>query len=485
MEKILKNKTRLICAVITAVFLLLFLLICRWTPAAGDDWVYASAGRWNSPFERAWSFYFTWSGRLLSEFYGFLIAPHKKIWNILNPVLFTSIYVLILKLTGIRKHPVCSCLLLFLLVFSVGWRLRMQTYTWIMGTTYVIPLLLFFIYLVLLREWLSENKESKLRIWFLASLNFCIPLYMENAAALIVGADMLVLIYLFLKDKPKMKKMTVFFLFACIGAVIILKSPGAHSRMVNDNAGFNALSVFEKIAINYDALIEHTYIEHQTLTIALSAVCALYVITRRNLCRVKYLWAAFVLLFAAAPFVSKGWLYLLETAGMFAVFVLYRDDETKMFRYIFVLLCALGANGVMLMSPIFDSRSGLYSTYLLFWLVLLLFEEIELSVYAGLCTAAALCVLCGMRIYAYYDMYHMVHLITIKRDSQIEYYRLRPDAGDAWILAYPDESIHSPNVQEGDTVHSDAFKEYYYLDESLHLVFYYLQDYTAEAILGA
>ncbi len=485
MKKILENKTKLMCLLVTAVFFMLFLLICRWTPAAGDDWVYASAGRWNSPFERAWSFYFTWSGRLLSEFYGFLIAPHKKLWNILNPLLFTSIYILILKLTEIRKHPVSSCLLLFALVFSVGYRLRMQTYTWIMGTTYVIPLFLFFIYLVLIRDWLFENKDSKMRVWFLASLNFCIPLYMENAAALIVGADMLILVYLFLKDRPKIKRMAIFFLLACVGAVIILKSPGAHSRMINDNAGFNALSVFEKIAVNYDALIYHTFIEHQTLTIALSAVCALYVFVNRKRCAVEYLWIAFAVLFAAAPLVSQGWLYILETAGMFAVFVLYRSDETKMFRYIFVLLCVLGANGVMLMSPIFDSRSGLYSTYLLFYLILLLFEEIELPKYAAAGIALGLSVLCAVRIYSYYELYHMVHLVTIKRDSQIEYYRLRPDAGDAWILAYPDESIHSPNVQEGDIVHSDAFKEYYYLDESLHLIFYYLQDYNAEAILGA
>jgi hypothetical protein len=85
---------------------------------------------------------------------------------------------------------------------------------------------------------------------------------------------------------------------------------------------------------------------------------------------------------------------------------------------------------------------------------------------------------------SYYDIYHLVHLINIRRYQQIEYYRIRPDAGDAWLIAYPDESIHSPNVQEWDETHMYYFKEYYNLSQDLHLIFYYLDEYNAETIFA-
>ena len=94
--------------------------------------------------------------------------------------------------------------------------------------------------------------------------------------------------------------------------------------------------------------------------------------------------------------------------------------------------------------------------------------------------------LAGMvfRMAGLYEIYHMVHLINVKRYSEIEYYRVRPDAGDAWLMAYPDESIHSANVQEGDDTHMYYFKEYYDLNQDLHLIFYYLEDYNAKTIFG-
>ena len=79
----------------------------------------------------------------------------------------------------------------------------------------------------------------------------------------------------------------------------------------------------------------------------------------------------------------------------------------------------------------------------------------------------------------------MVHSITIKRNQEIAYYQTHPDAGEAWLIAYPDESIHSPNVLQGDETHDRFFKEYYYLNQDLELKFYYLKEYTAGQIFAS
>ena len=135
MKKFLSSRTNVCMILITGIFFLFFALITHWTPASGDDWVYAVGGMWNNPFKQAFTMYQTWSGRYLSELWGFLVAPHKNLWNVLNPLLFTGILLLLVKLSDTRR-PVLTALLAMALIFSVGNRLRMQTYTWIMGTTY-------------------------------------------------------------------------------------------------------------------------------------------------------------------------------------------------------------------------------------------------------------------------------------------------------------------------------------------------------------
>ena len=479
-QKLWENRTKLILAAGTAVVFLFFALISHWTPVSGDDWVYAVGGMWNNPFKQAFHMYQTWSGRYLSELWGFLVAPHKSLWNLLNPLFFTLIFCLLVQLTKGKNHIVSTALLAFLLMLSVANRMRMQTYTWIMGTTYVIPLLLFLVQLMLVKKWVLEDKTSKLSFVTLYILNFCIPLYMENAAALICGADLLVLIYLFITNQTKFKKMLLPLGFAIVGTLIILLSPGAAARLTGDNAEFNSLSLFEKLARNWPEFLYHTYTESIWITGALSALFCLWCFTKK---RSWYDWVLPAGLTILAVVTQNYYLFLILTVFMAVQFLRLEPDLKQKWFLVFLLLCALGANAVMMMSPIFDSRSALYTVYLWILLSLVLFEGISMpkpvwnTAMAGIFT-----VLCVIRMYSYYDIYHLVHLINIRRNQQIEYYRVRPDAGEAWILAYPDESIHSPNVQEGDDTHMYYFKEYYYLNQDLHLVFYYLKDYNAGTI---
>ncbi|MEE3486938.1 MAG: DUF6056 family protein [Bulleidia sp.] len=469
---------------ITVIFFLAFALISRWTPPAGDDWVYAVGGMYDNPFTRTWEMYHTWSGRILSEFWGYTVAPHKNLWNILNPLLFTGIFILLQKLAegNTKKHPIATALLAVLLVFSAANKLRMQTYTWIMGTTYVVPLFLFLLLLLLLRQWIIEDRFSKPRTLIICILEFCIPLYMENAAALVCGADLLILIYLLCNDRKKGKRMMLYMMCGIAGTCIILFSPGAHARLTGDNALFNALPLTAKVAQNWPLFLEHTYTANVLLMYCLSFVSAGYVLQKKDNFRNKA-WIIYLVIFLAAPFLNSGYFYLLETGMLFLLFIFHEEDKEKKMILIFLLLCALGADLVMLVSPIFDSRSSLYTVYILFLLTLTIFEELGLPKVSGYAVTAVFAVLCIARGLNYYHLYHTVHLITIRRNAEIQYYQVNPEAGDAWIVAYPDDMIHSPNVLEGDSTHDYYFKEYYYLNQDLHLVFYYLDDYTDGNIL--
>lgn len=482
MKSYLGGKKNLALLMIFGIVFLFFVLISHWTPVSGDDWVYAVGGMWNNPFTQAFKMYQTWSGRYLSELWGFLVAPHKTLWNILNPLFFTLILFLLVKNSDSR-NPILTVLFGFALMLLVGNKVRMQTYTWIMGTTYVIPLLLFLVQLFLLKRYVFEDKHETWAVIVLCVMNFCIPLYMENAAALICGAGLLVLIYLFFTDKKKLKPMILWFVFAIAGTLIILLSPGAASRLVNDNAEFNALSLGEKIARNWPLFLEHTFLENTGISYALLIVSSIWSHLSR---KQDWIWLLVPVCAVLAGITGNGWLYLLFTAVLMFFVIRQENDSNKKWYVVYLILCALGANGVMCVSPIFDSRSGLYTAYLLILAVLVLFNDIELKQNAlKWILGIAFSAICVIRMYSYYEIYHLVHLINIRRNQQIEYYRVRPDAGDAWLLAYPDESIHSPNVVEWDDTHMYYFKEYYYLSQDLHLVFYYLDDYNAETIFAA
>ena len=483
----LKKLQKYVPYLIVLVFFLAFALISRWTPAAGDDWVYAVGGRYNNPFVRAAEMYFSWSGRFLSELYGYLVTPHKNLWNLLNPCLFTGIFCLILKLAEgkTKNHPIASSLMLVLLVFSVPYRLRMQTYTWMMGTTYVIPLFLFLIDMVLMKRWTQEGKSHP--FWCIL-LNFCVPLYMENAAALMAGADLLILIDLhwILKDQKKSREMLWYLLAAIAGTCIILFSPGAHARLTGDNAAFNALSIPEKVATNFPLFLEHTYTDNRWLMAILSIVLIAFLALSPRRKEKPAEAAVLMIISVLSPILNLGWLYLIETIVMVLAAVLYEQDSFRKQEELFYLLCALGADLVMLASPIFDSRSSLYTVFLLFLFTELLAESITVSKKpVRIVIIAVSGVLCVIRGLSYYQLYHMVHNITIKRNQEIAYYQTHPDAGEAWLIAYPDESIHSPNVLSGDETHDRFFKEYYYLNKDLELKLYYLTEYTAENIFAS
>ncbi|MBR2761780.1 MAG: hypothetical protein IKD66_11505 [Solobacterium sp.] len=476
------KKTTWIMIAIHVVFFLFFLLITHWTPASGDDWVYAVGGRWNNPFVQAFHMYQTWSGRYLSELWGFLVAPHKRLWNVLNPLFFTAILFLLVFVSRRRGHDVMRTALAGFLMLSVSNHLRMQTYTWIMGTTYVLPLVLFLIQTVLLRWILLENRQIRFGLPILCILNLCIPLYMENAAALMLGSDLLVLLWLFFSDRRKLKPMAAVTVFALAGTLIILLSPGAALRMSGDNAAFGALSLTQKIAQNWPLFLEHAFTEHAWITgfVFFSFGLSYY----QNRKRIGWIGWAMIALLAMGIVLQNGGLDLFLCIDIVLMTLAYEEDRKKKWFLIWMLLCALGADLVMLVSPIFDSRSGLYTVYLLILAALYNTDDLDLNK-AGTAAAAVL-FLAGMtfRMAGLYEIYHMVHLINVKRYSEIEYYRVRPDAGDAWLLAYPDESIHSANVQEGDDTHMYYFKEYYDLNQDLHLIFYYLEDYNATTIFG-
>jgi hypothetical protein len=484
---------------VMGIFFLVFLLMSFWSPIAGDDWAYAVNSMDHHPLALVLERYFYWSGRLLSELWGYIIPKNKWLWDWLNPCIFTAILWYLLKNAGARKHPAVSALAAFALIFTVTDYLRMQTYTWMMGTTYVVPLLLFLVYLWLLQEWIFHDSLSRKAWAALCILNFTIPLWMENAAAMILGGDFLILIYLWAKDRSRLKKMLVLTALAAAGTLIIRLSPGAASRLVNDHPEFVAMSLWEKIKSNWNTLIRLTYADNVWLTRTMSVLFILLVLLRRKQYPFArwhcWLIALFFVFGIVQTYAYNLWQwngdinlynladptwwgfrrqntigYGLWTLAALYVILTYLKGNKKWFTA-FVYLCALGANAVMLLSPIFDARSSIYTVYLFILVCLLLLEEFDLPKAAPAVLAAGLSAVCAFRISSYLQLYYQVSRITWAREQYIAWYLGKQDKTTGDMPAYPELSIASGNIAEGDDYHTYYFLRYYDLNPNLKLTF--------------
>ena len=484
---------------ILGLFFILFLIISYWSPMAGDDWAYAVNAQGQHPLLMAIERYWTWSGRFFSEFWGYAITNSKWLWDWLNPVIFTAILYLLCKNAGGKSHPIASVLLIVFLMLTVNEYLRMQTYTWMMGTTYVIPLLLLLIYVLILKDFIFNVSIAKKQWLILCILNAVIPLWMENAAAIVLGGDVLVLIYLLCKDKTKIRKMLVLTAIGGIATAIIALSPGAHQRLLLDHADFVSLSLFEKVYANLNPFIKLTFMDNAWLIRVLSVVLMVFAFVKRkenklmqktwwlfdialswgliqtfayNLYQMtdnKFFWA--ICTPESYDFRKTNLLFygLWVIAVLVILYTLMKDKKKWISLYVFC--CAGGANMAMMLSPIFDARSSIYTVYLLILLTAMVFEELKMSKQINALCITVLCTVCIYRSYEYLSLYHEVSEVTWARKEYIDWYLGDRSITEGEMPSYPQMSVHSADIDPSDEFHMYYFLRYYDLDPNLKLTF--------------
>ena len=487
------------------LFCLLFVMITYWTPLAGDDWGYALTGMRNNPFVACFRQYFNWSGRILSELWGYIVAPRKWLWNILNPALFTGIFMTILAIARPRKNLITCTLVIMFLILSVKDYVRMQTYTWIMGTTYVIPLLLLLIYTLILRKLLIDNDTNKYMIYGCYLINLAVPLYMENAGAAIMVANILCIIFAFFDDKKKIKQLSIFLLISIIGFMICRMSPGAVYRLNNEHAAWLSMSIFEQIATNWNNFLRFTFLDNKYLICVLSIVLFSYTIINRyhySHSMIHVVLIAMVYLFGIIQSISANInsilhidalqiLYNIEYPGCSLVIsillILYIlcviiticnfMDYDRRYLSLYVLMVGGSANIAMLLSPIFDSRSSIYNIFFLILLTVIFLDDMNMNYYVNLGILAILILMNLLQFKTYIYKYHLVNEVQKERMEQIYYYQDHPEDTNGYFVRMPIMTIHSADIEQWDTFHQEVFKEYYGLNPEIELHFYFKEHY--------
>ncbi len=489
MKKLLSKKNFYV--LISIFVFILFAYMTYQTPTAGDDWGYALGGA--HPFQKALEFYQTWSGRFFSELWGFSVAKNKALWNILNPLIFTLIYIGIYQLIKVERKYISIPILILVMMLTVTAQLRMETYTWIMGTTYVIPLCLSIWYFVVVRKMVSTRLISGglLAAVLLSNISlFIIGMMMENIAAMMVGAILILLVYSFFERRYLMKWFAMHLLFAGASFLLMRLSPGSAYRLMRDSAEFAALNIFEKIALNYPVFLRQTFLNNY-YTVGFYAVILagfIFFARRKDLLWFKILsiamqGVAFLILFSfpfgsfffnseTSLFSMLYWpLYVIDS---FAVFLLFGDGHVIKERTSFYLVIAGGCALVMLMSPIYGARSSLYTVFYLIVISGILYDSYKPQRWITLFFLIFCFLMCIYRSVSLVKKYHEVGEKQKQRLEIIEYYRNNPQEKEVWIPRMPIASVHGGDIEPEDTYHLECFKNYYQLpQEPENIHFYY------------
>ena len=492
MSNLFKKKNFYIWASIFV--LMLFAYITCKTPLAGDDWGYALNGSAGTPIKTALEFYNSWSGRFFSELWGMIVPCHKWIWNIVNPLLFMGIFICIYKLAYIQNKPIMCSLLILAIMLSVDDNLRMETYSWIMGTTYIIPLFLSLLYFVIVDNLLKNEVYDWKLITFAIIDNiflFIIGLMMENIAATMIVGIVFVLGYAFFNKRKALKFLIPNLVFSITSFVIMRMSPGSASRLNGEHAAWAKLTLFEKLSNGYPNFLNMTFIQNN-YAITLFSICLILSICfskkKNKLNKVLPLLILITGVITVFSFVFTDKLinpnsiysfifWPIYIVNAFYVLFTYLDNDYRKNKAIFMLMFA-GCNAlVMLYSPIYGSRSAIYTVYYLIVVSILVLDFININKHHVKTIILVLLVLIiGDRTREYIHKYRLVGMKQNERIEIIKYYQQHPEVEEAWIPRFPVYTVHGADIEIGDTYHFETFKDYYKLPQSADKIIFYNED---------
>jgi hypothetical protein len=500
LKKINKDNAYLIFAVFVVA---LFAYITYLTPLAGDDWGYAVGGMGGNPFVLAYKQYFNWSGRYFAELWNYAVAPNKMLWNVLNPLIFGAIYIMIYKIISPKINRILINFVILFLMLYVKDQVRMETYTWIAGTTYTIPLLFSLVYVYLCKRIIIGGDRKITYYVIMSFLAFYIGLAMENIAAAMLIINALILLYAYVFKLPKFR-LLLFPAISSIASFLLLRlSPGADYRLHNSHPEWLQFNIFEQIQINWANFIKYTFVDNKYLIFVLGIVTITFAFRRyeqyksnnavaTTICCISGLAIFFSMaefLYSLSGISALRFCFdiyelnfaLILTSVVYLSFVvaiivllfstLVGDECYEGFLY---LVIAGVSNVAMLLSPIFGSRSSLYTIYYIILLICYLLSLIKTEKkYSFVATITLLAMLFG-RARELLFKYQLVNQIHQKRLEIIEYYKDHPEAEEYWFPAMPIFTTHSGNFDEDDENHRIYFLRYYGLDESKEVKF----DYT-------
>lgn len=472
---------------------LFFLIISILMPISGDDWGNYLIGKegLHRMVGNAIGMYFDWEGRFVSRLLINLLTYHKWIFNIVISLLLTLFIYFISKLLP-SKHSKFAGLLLFLSILCLDNKIFTQTILWVAGSiTYLFPTLLTLIYIVVYFKYLRGKRNYSKWVYIISFLfSLAMPMFVENIAFSYVFLNGLLLIYEYIKYKRINKLLLMNCIISFVGAFLMLVSPGSAKRNELENENFNQLSFFNKLKTNYPNFIYYTYISNMFM-LFLSTV-SFILITQKAIWKKKskIISYLFITIFPIinvviylldllkidigifSNFINGNIWYIIIYWSIYLIYSIYllwvytKEKENKHLIFI-LLLTALSANIIMLLSPIYSSRTTLFTVlslniifiYIITDLLSIKFQNLLYYILRPI-------VLIGCIVYliAYYNLAQYQKHLEVSIKKQLA-------TNSKQITVYTSPGYLSWGLTPTGDYHSKTFKMYYQIPEECELVY--------------
>ena len=450
---------------------LFFLVILFLVPIAGDDWGNYLAGKkgFIYAFTNAYSLYFTWEGRLVSRVLVTIFTQYKWLFNIISSLLITGTIYMGMKFIGKNVKKICfplmCCVFLFMNFYTFS-----QIIPWVTGNIYyfvVVPILLWYFYYLL-----NNDLYNIWRMGQFILINLLCTMFVENMALVLVGGNILVLFYKYIKNKRIDRKLIIYTVISMISMFAMIISPGSALRNSSENVVFNSLGLFAKIGYNLPNFIYYTFICNPFLLFLL-IISSLFMINNNFKNKFIKLLLKFymiigptisIILYPLSLFGNNS-IFFMDCSKFYVIiywflflisyiYLLVINDKKDLVN-IFLLLLGLCSNGAMLLSPTWGYRTSFF-TYLMFSILAIriinnYIDDLKIFNYLG-----SLSVFIGCLFYLIF--YINVYRCQIDLEKSIEK-QLKDDSDIIYINRFP--SFVSCNINPTNSYHLDSFKRYY------------------------
>lgn len=419
-------------------------------------------------------FYQVWSGRIVGEFLGFLLASNYGWWICLfNPLLFSFTFLLLYKIINPVRYQILIASLILFLMFTVSHGIRKETFTFVVGSiNFRFSAVMALLQLYFIGRYLNHSKVEFEWYEILTSVisGIIVGLIMENIAGGLILTNLLLMGYRFIRVK-KLDIILLFNVIATTGAFLIMRlSPGSRAR-ASEHTEWMTKNLFEKVATNYSEFIHYTFTENWMVIIALLSplyvFCTPFIVSLNEADGTSF-WK---FTSYAYYFIDKNSLTLMGYWTFIAILIFgvmlylvrrYQSVISVCFYY----LLAMAVMGAMVLSPIIGPRCAIFTVYFLIIVIGNLIKEVNVSSPFNKLMTLSFSIITILIFSWYVKLYSEVSEVHQEQEKLIEFYKQNP-TGDLSLPSYPINSIHSGQAET--PYHQKVFKMFYGLDESVKI----------------
>ena len=486
MMKVEKREVILLCSIF-----LFFCAIFFFVPITGDDWYNYVVGKKGvvSNIQQAISMYFSWEGRLVSRIFIYLLTPHRFIYSILTSFLITLLCYFIAHFYQTKyKFFIYFVTVFFLLTLeNTMWT---QSFLWVAGSiTYLFPCVLLIGYFYFYVHYIQNKKHFCWYHYFVSCLfSFFVTMFVENLAFTYVLFHFLLFFYHYYKTKKVDRYLAFNGISSFIGAFLMLISPGSRARMALDDTVFHQLSLIGKIKFNVPNFLHYTFLCNIPFLL-LAFVLMLYLCRNLKKFRVfaSFLVSIFFLFFIITlvlyQFHISNFLwdfcfrhiyflvFLISVFILFFIFLLFQTlPWSKLKLFFFSLLIGLSSNFIMLLSPVWGGRVGLFTVLVLFFTFFyffLNFLEKQKSSFPSFVLPTCFVFLFGFMLFIFFQYYQVFQFTLLRQESITK--QLEKDT--PYITIYTMSKPLLWGVDPYDDFHVEYFKKYYHIPDDKKLIY--------------